>query len=92
MEFLYNIWDILTGHRLLSPIFFIGFTLFIIGGRLNYKVEEEKFNRRTQGGGMAFDSFKQANATRSRWGIWKAIGKLGLWITVFSLLGLLLVS
>lgn len=89
MEFLSTVWDVLTGHKLFSLTFFIGFILYLIGARLNYKSEEEKFNRRNASRVMEFDNFKQSVAKRNTWAFMGFIGKLGLWVWVFSLIALL---
>ncbi|TDT44956.1 hypothetical protein CLV90_2035 [Maribacter spongiicola] len=82
------IWDFFVGHGIFSIAFFIGFPLFVIGGRYNYKSEEEMFNRRNSSGNMEFESYKESRSLGSKWTLWKSIGKIGLWLTVFSLLGL----
>ncbi len=90
MEILSTLWQILTGHPVFSLTFFIGLVLYIIGARLNYKIEEEKFNRRNASGVMEFESFKQSVTKKKKWAFMGFVGKLGLWMWMFSLIALLI--
>ncbi|MEW4924889.1 hypothetical protein ABXQ82_14115 [Algibacter sp. 2305UL17-15] len=63
--------------------------LFIIGGRLGYKVEEEKFNSRNSSGNLEFNSYKASRKANLKWSIWNSVGKIGLWVWLISLIALI---
>lgn len=89
MEYLSAFWNILTGHPIYSKTFFFGFILYIIGGRLSYIVERQKFDGRNQSGLQQFDSYKDSVNAQWKWGFMNLVGKVGLWIWMFSFIALL---
>ncbi len=90
MQFLNTVWEILTGHKLFSFYFFVGFALYLIGGRLSYIVAKQKFNRTNSSGVLEFKDFKEKNKKTFIWRAMDFVGKMGLWIWVICLIALLI--